>query len=141
MIFFQFRRRACEAFTAESLGYREICSAPGTAFAFETREVAHHGVAFLPALRTLSWRGDAGFGCCGSHRGQRVDAIDPSRDRSGSDSSTSGRHRSAATGRRDYAILLLLARLGLRSGEVAFLELDDIDWDAGQRTDGKSRCR
>jgi site-specific recombinase XerD len=40
--------------------------------------------------------------------------------------------RSTATGRRDYAILLLLARLGLRSGEVAFLELDDIDWDAGQ---------
>ena len=35
-------------------------------------------------------------------------------------------------GRRDYAILLLLARLGLRSGEVAFLELDDIDWNAGQ---------
>jgi len=35
-------------------------------------------------------------------------------------------------GRRDYAILLLLARLGLRSSEVAFLELDDIDWDAGQ---------
>ena len=40
--------------------------------------------------------------------------------------------RRTAIGRRDYAILLLLARLGLRSGEVAFLELDDIDWDAGQ---------
>ena len=40
--------------------------------------------------------------------------------------------RSTAIGRRDYAILLLLARLGLRSGEVAFLELDDIDWEAGQ---------
>jgi site-specific recombinase XerD len=40
--------------------------------------------------------------------------------------------RSTAMGRRDYAILLLLARLGLRSSEVAFLELDDIDWDAGQ---------
>jgi len=40
--------------------------------------------------------------------------------------------RCTATGRRDYAILLLLARLGLRSGEVAFLELDDIDWDTGQ---------
>jgi integrase/recombinase XerD len=40
--------------------------------------------------------------------------------------------RSTATGRRDYAILLLLARLGLRSGEVAFLELDDINWNAGQ---------
>jgi len=40
--------------------------------------------------------------------------------------------RRAAIGRRDYAILLLLARLGLRSGEVAFLELDDIDWHAGR---------
>lgn len=40
--------------------------------------------------------------------------------------------RSTAVGRRDYAILLVLARLGLRSGEVAFLELDDIDWNAGQ---------
>ena len=42
-----------------------------------------------------------------------------------------GIDRSTAIGRRDYAILLLLARLGLRSGEVAFLELDDIDWQGG----------
>ena len=40
--------------------------------------------------------------------------------------------RNTAGGRRDYAILLLLARLGLRSSEVAFLELDEIDWKAGQ---------
>jgi integrase/recombinase XerD len=40
--------------------------------------------------------------------------------------------RRTAVGRRDYAILLLLARLGLRSGEVAFLELEDIDWNQGQ---------
>jgi integrase/recombinase XerD len=39
--------------------------------------------------------------------------------------------RQTSVGRRDYAILLLLARLGLRSGEVAFLELEDIDWDTG----------
>jgi integrase/recombinase XerD len=39
--------------------------------------------------------------------------------------------RRTALGRRNYAIVLLLARLGLRSGEVAFLELDDLDWDAG----------
>jgi integrase/recombinase XerD len=39
--------------------------------------------------------------------------------------------RRTAIGRRDYAIVLLLARLGLRSGEVAGLELDDIDWAAG----------
>jgi len=40
--------------------------------------------------------------------------------------------RHTAIGRRDYAIILLLARLGLRSGEVTFLELDDIDWNVGQ---------
>ena len=50
--------------------------------------------------------------------------------------------RRTAMGCRDYAILLLLARLGLRSGEVAFLELDDIDWKAGElRVRGKSGQR
>ena len=36
------------------------------------------------------------------------------------------------SGRRDYAILLLLARLGLRAGEVVHLELNDIDWEKGE---------
>ncbi|MGH3627555.1 MAG: tyrosine-type recombinase/integrase, partial [Sciscionella sp.] len=36
--------------------------------------------------------------------------------------------RRTRTGRRDYAIMLLLSRLGLRAGEVARLGLDDIDW-------------
>jgi integrase/recombinase XerD len=40
-------------------------------------------------------------------------------------------NRHTAVGRRDYAILLLLARLGLRASEVAFLELEDIDWKDG----------
>jgi integrase/recombinase XerD len=39
--------------------------------------------------------------------------------------------RNTAVGRRDYAIVLLLARLGLRASEVVLLELDDIDWKAG----------
>ena len=39
--------------------------------------------------------------------------------------------RNTVAGRRDYAILLLLARLGLRGGEVSELTLDDFDWDAG----------
>jgi len=34
-------------------------------------------------------------------------------------------------GQRDYAILLLLARLGLRAGEVVAMTLDDIDWQNG----------
>jgi len=39
------------------------------------------------------------------------------------------RQRSTAVGRRDHAILLLLARLGLRGGEVCNLVLEDIDWE------------
>jgi len=39
--------------------------------------------------------------------------------------------RRTLVGRRDYAILLLLARFGLRAGEVAAIGLDDIDWRAG----------
>jgi site-specific recombinase XerD len=40
--------------------------------------------------------------------------------------------RHNAEGMRDHAILLLLARLGLRAGEVVSLTLDDIDWREGQ---------
>lgn len=43
-------------------------------------------------------------------------------------------NRNKPEGRRDYAILLLLARLGLRGGEVAGLNLDDIDWERGSFT-------
>jgi integrase/recombinase XerD len=35
-------------------------------------------------------------------------------------------------GRRNYAVLLLLVRLGLRAGEVAALQLDDIDWTSAE---------
>jgi site-specific recombinase XerD len=40
--------------------------------------------------------------------------------------------RSSPCGRRDYAALLLLARLGLRAGEVVHLCLEDINWSGGE---------
>lgn len=40
--------------------------------------------------------------------------------------------RRRRVGRRDFAILMLLARLGIRSSEVANLELDDINWRGGE---------
>ena len=40
--------------------------------------------------------------------------------------------RATGVGRRDFAILTLLARLGLRRGEVAGLGLDNLDWRAGE---------
>lgn len=49
--------------------------------------------------------------------------------------------RKMPTGRRDYAMALCLARLGLRAKEVTHLALDDIDWRSGtvRITSSKSR--
>ena len=37
-----------------------------------------------------------------------------------------------ATGQRNFTILLILARLGLRASEIMLMTLDDIDWEAGE---------
>jgi site-specific recombinase XerD len=48
--------------------------------------------------------------------------------------------RNTHSGRRDYAILLLMARLGLRGGEVLTLTLEDLDWEHSEIVvHGKSR--
>ena len=55
-----------------------------------------------------------------------------------------GCDRTTVMGRRDYAILMMLAKLGLRANEVATLTLDDIDWRAGEmlvRAKGRQRAR
>jgi len=44
------------------------------------------------------------------------------------------RERETPRGKRNYAVLLLLARLGLRACEIVAMELDDIDWDNGRIT-------
>jgi site-specific recombinase XerD len=47
---------------------------------------------------------------------------------------------STPLGARDHAVLLLLARLGLRAGDVAGLRLHDLDWAEGRlRVTGKTR--
>lgn len=49
--------------------------------------------------------------------------------------------RRTALGRRDYAVVLTLARLGLRAGELAGLRLEDLDWRAGLLlVHGKGNC-
>jgi site-specific recombinase XerD len=55
-----------------------------------------------------------------------------------------GCDRTTAMGRRDYAVLMMLAKLGLRAGEVATLTLDDIDWRASEmlvHAKGRQRTR
>jgi len=52
--------------------------------------------------------------------------------------------RTTVMGRRDYAILMMLAKLGLRADEVATLTLDDVDWRSGEmlvRAKGRQRAR
>jgi site-specific recombinase XerD len=50
--------------------------------------------------------------------------------------------RRSAKGRRDFAVLTVLARLGLRAAEVSAIELGDIDWRAGELlVRGKARRR
>jgi len=52
--------------------------------------------------------------------------------------------RASAVGRRDFAILMMLSKLGLRAEEVATLTLDDIDWRAGEmlvHAKGRQRAR
>lgn len=50
--------------------------------------------------------------------------------------------RTTSVGRRNYSILLLIARLGLRAGEVVALELDDINWRTAELTvRGKGQFR
>lgn len=49
--------------------------------------------------------------------------------------------RETVVGLRDRAVILLLARLGLRAGDVANLRFSDLDWDDGSLVvAGKSRC-
>lgn len=48
--------------------------------------------------------------------------------------------RRSAVGRRDYAILLLLARLGLRAGEVVGLQLEDSTGEPAKSSFGARGC-
>jgi site-specific recombinase XerD len=41
-------------------------------------------------------------------------------------------NRRTSLGKRNYAILMLLARLGLRAGEISGMNMDDIDWRTSQ---------
>jgi site-specific recombinase XerD len=49
--------------------------------------------------------------------------------------------KSTTNGSRDFAVLTMLVRLGMRAGEVAKLQLEDIDWRGGAIVvSGKANC-
>jgi site-specific recombinase XerD len=130
-----------ERTSAEGLGLSELCSADVTAFVAShcPRQARGSAKLTVTALRSL-----LGF----LHREGMIErpladavpsvacwrlqglpkGLDPGEVASLLASCDAG----SASGRRDLAILTLLARLGLRRGEVAALSLDDIDWRSGE---------
>ena len=62
----------------------------------------------------------------------RLAALPRTLDRAGVAALLESCDRRTTFGRRDFAVLTLLARLGLRVGEVAALRLEDIDWRKGE---------
>ena len=108
-----------------------------------------HGKGLAAALRSflrhLHQRGDIAVDLAGAIppiTNWRLSELPKSLPPEGVQSVLESCDRNTAVGRRDHAILLLLARLGLRGGEVATLTLDDIDWDKGLVTlSGKGQRR
>ena len=128
---------------AGGLGLGELTAAEVTAFVLATCPGMPKGSAKLTvtALRSL-----LGYlhveGLIGGPLGQHVPAVAswrlaglPQALEAGQVEALLGScDQHTAAGRRDFAMLTLLARLGLRAGEVAALALDDIDWRAGEIT-------
>jgi len=64
--------------------------------------------------------------------GWRDAALPPTLSRSDVEAILGACDQTTVTGRRDFAIVMILARLGLRAAEVGGLELGDVDWRAGE---------
>lgn len=84
-------------------------------FAQYRGEINEALISAVPAVAAWSTTPPLPRAISAEHARRVIDSCDPS----------------TVVGRRDRAVLLLLARLGLRGGEVITLLLEDIDWDAG----------
>lgn len=84
--------------------------------------VAQELVAAVPAVATWTTTPHLPKAIAAEHAQRAIDSCD----------------LGTAVGLRDRAVLLLLARLGLRAGEVIALQLEDCDWDRGQL---RVRCK
>jgi site-specific recombinase XerD len=78
-------------------------------------EVAPELVAAVPAVAVWSTTPSLPRAISPEHAQRAIDSCD----------------RRTSIGQRDYAVLLLLARLGLRAHEIIALQLEDCDWDTG----------
>ena len=137
------RRFLVRCFSGKPVLLEELRPSDVTSFVLHNAHAASPSRAKLMvgALRSffrfLCLRGDISIDLAGtvpSVAAWRYSTLPRSLDSKDVEILLSGCDQGTTAGRRDYAILLLLARLGLRSGEVVALTLDDLDWDAGELT-------
>jgi len=101
---------------------------------FHSQRVQSMTTALRSFLRFMRWRGDINSdlaACVPSVANWRRSTIPRAIPPKQVELVLASVNRDTATGRRDYAILLLLARLGLRAHEVATLTLEDMNWQDG----------
>lgn len=134
------RRLGAELFVAGDLDWHSLRA--GDVIGFAGRTCAAHGVSWARQivsalrclLRYLQLEGLSDFAL--DHAVLAVAGVSPPPPsgigRADAEALLLSCDRQSPLGRRDYAILMLLCRLGLRGGEAIGLTLDDIDWRAAE---------
>jgi site-specific recombinase XerD len=137
------RRFLRECFGGGSIRLDQLCATDVTGFIQRHAYALSHARtrAVVTCLRTflqyLLWRGEIRTNlaaCVPSVLNRRFATLPKSLQANQVQLVLNHCDRRVAMGKRDYAILLLLARLGLRAGEVVALRLEDINWEAGEFT-------
>jgi site-specific recombinase XerD len=129
-----------ERFGAGKVDLSCLCAADITGFVqrhastFQSRRVQLMTTALRSFLQFARYRGDIKCdlaACVPAVANWRLSTVPRALSPSQVELVLTSVNRKTAVGRRDYAILLLLARLGLRAGEITTLTLEDFDWQDG----------
>ncbi len=133
----------CERFGPGPLSLSELTAGDVTRFVIRSCHSTAKGSAsvLVPALRSflrfLHLRGDLAIDFAAavpSAARWRLSGLPKSLPAEQVEQLLAACDRNRPVGLRDYSVLLLFARLGLRAGEVAALQLEDLDWRAGELT-------
>lgn len=129
-----------ERFGNRSVDLSSLCAADVTGFVrrraatIQSKRVQLMTTALRSFLRFARYRGDIGkdlAACVPAIANWKLSTIPRAIPADQVELLLSSIDRKTAVGRRDYAILLILARLGLRAGEIKALTLGDLDWPEG----------
>lgn len=127
-----FRRRRLDVKTCDAASLTEFVSRLAGRYRPSTVQIAVNGLrAFFRYLRAAGHRGDRLEDAVPSVPRPRLATLPRHLDERTLRRLLASLRRSTPCERRDRAMILCLARLGLRAGEVARIGLDDVDWRSG----------